>query len=133
VFDHINHTNRETAAKSESGCFTVDLQAQDHPLHLILDTGLDGIFLFEDRVQAKVPGLKMGNVIERITIGRRIGAKEATIPGMRLGPIKVDGRVLRLKGPSEIKLDGINGFLSVASFRAKRISFNLATKMISWE
>ncbi len=133
VFDHINHTNRGTAARPGNGCLTVDLQLQDHPLHLILDTGLDGIILFEDRVRAKVPGLRMGNVIEGVTIGRRINAKEATVPGMSLGPIKVDGRVLLLKGPSENKLDGIDGFLGVASFRAERISLNFVTKMISWE
>lgn len=134
VFDHINHTNRGTAARLENGWYlTVDLLVQDHPLHLILDTGVEGIILFEDRVRAKVPGLRMGNVIEGVTIGRRINAKEATVPGMSLGPVKVDGRVLLLKGRSENKLDGIDGFLGVASFRAERISLNFATKMISWE
>lgn len=132
VFELINHTNRGTAARSETGCITVDLRVQDHPLHLILDTGLDGIFLFEGRVQAKVPGLRMANVIERVTIGRRISAKEATLPEMRLGPINVNGHVLLLKDPAENKLDGIDGFLGVTSFRAERISLNFVTKRISW-
>jgi hypothetical protein len=37
-------------------CLIVELQVQGRPVHLIVDTGLQGILLYEERLRKSVPG-----------------------------------------------------------------------------
>jgi predicted aspartyl protease len=123
----------ENKNRPETQCFTVDLQVQDSLLRVAIDTGLDGILLYEDRLRSKVPRLKMEARVKEVSIGRRKNAKLATLREMRLGPNVVDGPVLLMKGPPGNLLDGIDGYIGIAPFNARRITLNFASNTVHWE
>jgi predicted aspartyl protease len=133
LFSPIDHNIQGTQMRPEPTCFTVRVQVQGHPVHLILDSGLEGVLLYEDRIRAHVPGLRMEPGAKKVTIGRRMNAKLVTLPEMRLGPTVMDGRVLLIKGPPGNMLEGIDGYIGIAPFHPARIALNFASKTLRWD
>lgn len=133
LFSLIDRKIQDAIVRSGPICFTVDVQVQGHPVRLILDTGLEGVLLYEDRILARVPELRMEVRIEKVTIGRRMEAKLATLPEMQLGPTRMDGRVLLMKVPPGDKIADIDGYIGIAPFNTTRITFDFVSKMITWE
>jgi predicted aspartyl protease len=133
LFSPIDRKIESAQARSEPLCFTVRAQVQGHPVRLILDTGLEGVLLYEERIRAHVPGLKMKAGDTKVTLGRRMSAKLATLPEIYLGPTAIDGRVLLLKAPPKNMIDSIDGYIGIAPFKTKRITFNFGSKTIRWE
>jgi len=132
LFSPIDHNIQGTQMRPPT-CFTVRVQVQGHPLDLLLDTGLEGVLLYEDRIRAHVPGLRMEPGAKKVTIGRRMNAKLVTLPEMRLGPTVMDGRVLLIKGPPGNMLDGMDGYIGIAPFHPTRIIFDFASQTLRWD
>ena len=132
LFSPIDHNIQGTQIRPEPTCFIVRVQVQGHPIDLLLDTGLEGVLLYEDRIRAHVPGLRMEPGVKKVTIGRRMNAKLVTLPEMRLGPTVMDGRVLLIKGPPGNMLDGLDGAIGIAPFHPTRIAFDFASKTLRW-
>ncbi len=128
-----DHTISSTDVRPKQESFTVDVQLQGHTVCLILDTGLNGVLLYEDRIRAHVPGLRMEPGIQKVTIGRRVSAKLATLPGMRLGSRNMDGRVLLMEGPPGNTLEGIDGFIGISAFHTTRVALDFASRTIRWD
>jgi predicted aspartyl protease len=133
LFSPIDHNIQGTQMRPEPRCFTVRVQVQGHPINLLLDTGFEGVLLYEDRIRAHIPGLRMEPGAKKVTIGRRINAKLVTLPEMRLGPTVMDGRVLLMEGPPGKTLEGIDGFIGIAPFHPARIAFDFASKTLRWD
>jgi predicted aspartyl protease len=133
LFSPIDHNIQGTQMRPEPTCFTVRVQVQGHPIHLLLDTGLEGVLLYEDRIRAHIPGLRMEPGAKKVTIGRRMNAKLVTLPEMRLGPTVMDGRVLLMEGPPGKTLEGIDGYIGIAPFHPARIAFDFASKTLRWD
>ena len=133
LFEPIDSNIRGTQKGSKPMCFTVKINVQGHLIRLILDTGVEGVLLYEDRVRAQVPRLRVDAGIRKVTIGGRMSATLATLPEMHLGETLMDGRVLLIESPPVDKLDGIDGCIGIAPFHATRITFNSALKTIRWE
>jgi predicted aspartyl protease len=113
--------------------FTVNVQVQGHRVCLILDTGLNGVLLYEEKIRAHVPELRVEAGVKNVTFGGRMNAELVTLPDMQLGQKTMDGRVLLMKVPPGAKIDDIDGYIGISAFNATRITLNFATKMISWE
>jgi predicted aspartyl protease len=128
LFSPIDRNIQGTQMRPEPTCFTVRVQVQGHPIDLLLDTGLEGVLLYEDRIRAHIPGLRMERGAKKVTIGRRMNAKLVTLPEMRLGPTVMDGRVLLIKGPPGNMLDGMDGYIGIAPFHPTQIVFALRPK-----
>ena len=110
----------------------LELRVQDCPVNLLVDTGIEGIVLFEDRLRSRIPQLHTEGNMDSILIGQS-HAKQAILPSVRLGTRTVDLRVLLLKGPHGDALPGLDGYWGTTSFRAHRIDFNFATNKLSWQ
>ena len=54
--------------------FTVNVQVQGNRVCLILDTGLNGVLLYEDRTRARVPGLRVEAGVKNVIFGGRMNA-----------------------------------------------------------
>jgi predicted aspartyl protease len=133
LFEPIDSNIQGAQKGLEPMCFTVKINVQGHLIRLILDTGVEGVLLYEDRVRAQVPRLRVDAGIKNVTIGGRMSGKLATLPEMHLGETLMDGRVLLIKSPPVDKIDGIDGCIGIALFHATRITFNSALKTIRWE
>ena len=114
-------------------CLMVELQVQDRPVHLIVDTGLQGIVLYEERLHKGVPGLRMVGSIKIATLSRSIPAKQATLPDVVFGNKNREVPVLFLPSPAADILPGIDGIVGVAALQARRVHFDFSRKTLSWE
>ncbi len=114
-------------------CLIVELQVQDRPVHLIVDTDLQGIVLYEERLHRTVPGLRTSGSIKNATMGGRVPAKQATLPDVVLGKRNRELPVVFLPAPAEDMLPGIDGIVGVAALQARRVHFDFSGKTLSWE
>jgi hypothetical protein len=111
----------------------LELRVQDCPVDLVVDTGIEGIVLFEDRLRRRIPNLRTEDNVEGLTIGRQSRAKQATLPQVQSGARTTNLKVLLPQGPHGNILPGIDGYWGTASIKARRIDFNFATKRLSWQ
>jgi hypothetical protein len=74
----------------------------------------------------------IGNV-SNVTMGGRLHAKKATLPGVVIGPSHMDVSVFLTKGPAPEVLPEVAGVLGIAALNAHRVNFDFNTGTLSWE
>ena len=114
-------------------CLIVELQVQDRPVHLIVDTGFKAILLYEERLRQSVPGLRTAGSIKNATMGGRAPVKQATLPDVVFGNRNRAVPVVLMPSPGADMLPGIDGIVGVAALQARRVHFNFSGKTLSWE
>jgi predicted aspartyl protease len=114
-------------------CLIVELQVQDWPVHLIVDTGLQGILLYEERLRRSVPGLRTSGSIKNATMGGRVPVKQTTLPDVVFGGGNREVPVVFLPSPAPDMLAGIDGIVGIAALHARRVHFDFSGKTLSWE
>jgi len=111
--------------------FTLRILIQEHPVHLVVDTGVDGVLLFEHTLLESVPNLRIEGRTKATSLGRRLRAKWATLPNVSIGAMNGDIRVLLMKAyPGQI-LRGVDGYIGPASLKARRIEFNFTDRTLT--
>jgi predicted aspartyl protease len=116
-----------------ANCLIVELQVQGRPVRLIVDTGLPGLVLYEERLRKHVPGLRTAGQVTDVTMGGRVQAKQATIPDILFGGTNRDFSVLLVPSPTPEMLPGIDGIVGIAALHARRVHFDFEGKALSWE
>jgi predicted aspartyl protease len=114
-------------------CLVVALQVQDRPVRLIVDTGLQGILLYEERVRKSVPRLRTTGSIKNAIMGGHMQVKQATLPDVFFGTRNREVRVLFLPSPAADTLPGIDGIMGISALQARRVHFDFSKKTLSWE
>jgi hypothetical protein len=114
-------------------CLIVELQVQDRPVRLIVDSGLQGILFYEERLRQSVPGLRTAGSIKNATMGRRTQVKQAVLPAVVIGKRNREVSVLFLPSPARDMLPGIDGMVGIAALQARRIHIDFSRKTLSWE
>jgi predicted aspartyl protease len=114
-------------------CLIVELRVQGRPVHLIVDTGLRGILLYEERLRKSVPRLRTAGSIKNATMGGRMQVKQATLPDVVFGTRNREVRVLFLPSPAADTLSGIDGIVGISALQARRVHFDFSRKTLSWE
>jgi predicted aspartyl protease len=114
-------------------CLIAELQVQHRPVHLIVDTGLQGILLYEERLRRSVPGLRTSGSIRNATMGGRVPVKQATLPDVVFGGGNREVPVVFLPSPAPDMLAGIDGIVGIAALQARRVHFDFSGKTVSWE
>jgi predicted aspartyl protease len=133
IFDPAAPTAYAAGGDPMTKCLVVALQVQDRPVHLIVDTGFDGILLYEDRLRQSVPGLRTAGRIKNATMGGRVPVKQAILPGVVFGNRNREVPVLFLPSPGADMLPGIDGIVGIAALQARRVHFDFSRKTLSWE
>lgn len=114
-------------------CPILEVQVQGHPIRLIVDTGLAGIVLYEERLRNHVPGLRTTGQLGDAAMGGRVRAKQATIPDVLLGKTNRDITALLVASPVPEMLPGIDGIIGIATLKAHHIDFDFAGRTLRWE
>lgn len=125
-------TEDGTANHSLSGCLVVPLVVQGFPMYLAVDTGLQGILLYENRLRKRLPKLRIEGVSTKVAMGR-IRATQVRLPGVRIVGAETVTTVLLIDGPNEEALPGVDGYLGPASLHAKRIEFDFDAGILRWQ
>ena len=112
--------------------FAIPFVVQGFPMHLILDTGFQGILLYKDRLRKALPDLRtQGKPIE-VDFGR-LQTTQVKLPGVRLVGQETVATVFLTDGPEPGGLPGVDGYLGIASLKAKRVEFDFAARLLRWE
>ena len=114
-------------------CLTTQLIVQGQPVNLLIDTGMEGILLYENRLRRRIPDLRLEGKTRNAQMGW-VQGKATTLPGIRWKDSETAMSVLLTGGPSEDVMPGIDGFLGTASLKARQIEFNFErnTVMLRW-
>jgi len=131
LFSPPDHIGFRPVPESSPLFFTVKILIQDHPVSLIVDSGIEGVLLYESRLLENVPNLKIEGRTKSTRLGSRLRAKWATLPNLRIGTTTGETRVLLMNSPPGQILQGIDGYIGTASLRARRIEFNFTTKTLT--
>ena len=106
--------------------FTVKLPVQGQTMVLVLDTGLQGILLYSDRLSKHIPELRLTDKIAPVHQGRLTG-ESANLHGVQLGTVELQAPVFLIpSAPTSFPSD-IDGYLGTAALNAKRVELNFAT------
>jgi predicted aspartyl protease len=114
-------------------CPILKVEVQGHLLHLIVDTGLTGIVIYEERLRKKVPGLRTTGHPAELTMGGRVKAKQTTIPDVLLGKMNRDIPVLLVASPVPQILPGVEGIIGIDALKAHHIDFDFEARTLRWD
>jgi predicted aspartyl protease len=112
--------------------FSIPFVVQGFPMHLILDTGFQGILLYKDRLRKGLPDLQTRGKPSEVDFGR-LQTTQVKLPGVRLGGQETIATVFLTAGPGPDGLPGVDGYLGISTLKAKRVEFDFAARVLRWE
>lgn len=108
--------------------FTVALPVQNHVVYLVVDTALQGILLYQNRVWQ----LKFTDRVSQVHIGRLLG-EQAKLSGVRIGPKELQTSVLILpEAPRALPTD-IDGYMGIDALNARLVELDFAANTLRWQ
>jgi hypothetical protein len=129
-FDPVR-TTAGVPMSSDPVCLTVQIKVGDELLRLIVDSGAQAIVLYEDRIQNRIPMLKIRSELEGSSLGGFVHSKRAILPSARLGTTDLETTVFLVKAPPGNVLVGIDGYLGTAVLKAHRVDFDFETNTLA--
>ncbi|HET7105214.1 MAG TPA: retropepsin-like aspartic protease [Candidatus Acidoferrum sp.] len=111
--------------------FAIPFSVQGSQMHLIIDTGFQGILLYKDRLHKSVPELRTEGEATEVEFGR-LQTTQVKLPGVRMFGVEKVATVFLADGPNAGDLPGVDGYLGVASLNAKRVEFDFADRILRW-
>jgi predicted aspartyl protease len=121
-----------TPARSTFGLFVVPLVVQGLRMDLIVDTGLQEIVLYKNRLRKRLPNVRTEGKSTNITMGR-LRCTRAKLPGVRIVGGEVVINVILIDGPDDDVLPGVDGVLGTAFLSAKQIEFDFDARILRWQ
>jgi predicted aspartyl protease len=121
-----------TSAQEQPAYFTVQVLVQGHAVRLIVDTGMNGILIYEDRIRKQIPNLRLTDERTDAHLGQLRG-KRTQLSGFRLGERESKVEVFLMNGPREDLLPGIIGYLGTDALKARRIELDFEGEKLRWQ
>jgi predicted aspartyl protease len=105
---------------------------QGRPARLIVDTGLQSLLLYKDRLRRHLPELELSGPISQAYAGR-LKCESAVLTGIRLGADELQSSVLLLpRAPASLPGE-IDGYIGTNLLHAQMIELNFASKTLRWQ
>jgi predicted aspartyl protease len=126
----------ENPAEPIAHCVAFELLVQSHPVLLVLDTGAQGIILYENRILKHIPDLKTTGKVQFGVMPGRGPVRQVTLPGIRLGTRDVSSKVILVRNSLDNPLpEKFDGFLGISDLKVQRMDFNFSTNTftLSWK
>ena len=120
--------NRPSAVKA----FLVTVAIQGVPMRLMIDTGLQYILLYRDRLSSAIPRLRTEGEPRNAVFGR-LQATRVNLPGVQVFRKEAVTPVFLIESPKKTELGGIDGYLGPASLHAKRVELDFAAMTLRWQ
>jgi predicted aspartyl protease len=122
----------ETVNSSGPRALVAVIQVQDQAIHLIIDTGLQGIFLYADRLRKRLPQITVSEKPVPASSGRLSG-QQVTIAGIRLGSEELQSPILLFRGVPDGLPPIIDGYLGTNTLHAKVIELDFVSSKMRWQ
>jgi predicted aspartyl protease len=120
---------------SERPTFTylaVPITIQGSRFHLVLDTGLQGLILYKDRLQKSLPNIR----IQGPPIEMHLGHTQATqiqLPNTEIAGPESTATALLINSPTSTPPPNIDGYLGVTTLHPKLLELNFTSHTLLWQ
>ena len=112
---------------------SVELQVRDRPIRVLIDTGMRGMLLYQDRVGAEIREAKSTAALDAFSVGGAMRVREAIAPRIKLGGTDLERTVFLMNGPAPTTLPQIDGYLGTSKLNARRIDFDFRNNTLGWD
>ena len=124
---------RSSVAMEDQSYLAVDIQMLKRPVRLVLDTGVRCILLYRDRMGDRLPDLRIEQRIRGTSFSGSASLDVVTLPPLELNGTALQRKAVLLRNSPQGFLPELDGYFSVVSLGARRLSFDFEKKMFSWE
>ena len=132
VFGAISATEGYSVPSRETPlCLAVPIDLDGRELWMIADTGMRGAMFYKPELEAT--SYQWQASISGRGVGGSVESQLALVPRLRIGTRDLDRQVYVVRPPDSALLDGIAGYLSIASLKAKQVTFDLDRGVLSWQ
>jgi predicted aspartyl protease len=121
-----------TGGRPSPKYLSIPFVVQGFPMHLIIDTGFQGILLYKDRLHQGLPNLRTEGEAIKVGLGR-LQTTQVKLPGVRLFGPETVATVFLTDGPNNGDPPGVDGYLGIASLNAKRVEFDFVGRVLRWQ
>jgi hypothetical protein len=132
IFGESDIGPNQVIMNSDPLCLSVEMTVADRPVRVIVDTGVQSVVLYKDRLLRHGISYKAGIETMGVSLGGHVRSKQATMPRLRVGTFDIDRKVFLTESPGEKFLPGIEGFLGPTVLKARRVHFNFEKNTLSW-
>jgi len=133
VFTPLAFSERQTLPTADPACLTVQVMVQGYPLQLIVDTGIEGILLYRDRVFKRNPKLRLENETQQTRTGGRLLPGRATLRNIHLPNGDSSARIFLIAELPENVLPNIDGYLATGALQARELDFDFSAHKFRWK
>jgi predicted aspartyl protease len=120
-----------TTGRSSASCFVTPLVVQGLQVNLAVDTGLQGIVLYKNRLRKGLPKMRIEGESINVAMGRLRGT-QIRLAGVRIADAEVASTAILIDGPNDKTLPDVDGYLGPSTLQAKRIEFDFDAKVLRW-
>jgi hypothetical protein len=132
VFGAVANTKGHSVPFRESSLFlTVPIDLDGRELWMIADTGMLGAMFYEPQLEA-TPYQRQA-FVSGGSVGGTVESQIILLPQLRIASQDLDRQVYVVRAPNSALLNGIAGYLGIASLKAKRVAFDLDRGLLSWQ
>ena len=117
--------------RESSLCLTVPVDLDGRELWMIADTGMSGAMFYESQFET-TPYRRQTSISGR-SVGGPVESRIAIVPRLRLGSQDLDRQVYVVRAPNSTLLNGVAGYLGIATLNARQVSFDLDRGILSWQ
>jgi predicted aspartyl protease len=111
------------------GAIAIQVLVQGQPAHLLVDTGLHGIVLYERLLRER--HIKMSEGVPA-SIGH-LNGQRIVLSGVRIGAAESNAPVFLINSQSDVVLAGVDGYLGPTALNAKWIELNFESMTMRWQ
>jgi predicted aspartyl protease len=111
--------------------FLVSVQVQNRWVRLLLDTGLQGVLLYEERLRNRLPDLEQTNRTQ-VRIGPLSGHR-VFLPGLRIGSEESKIPVYLIAGRTDAVPADIDGYLGPRALNTQWVELDFDHMVMRWQ
>jgi hypothetical protein len=111
----------------------VEVRMMNRPVRLVVDSGVRTILLYRDRMGERLPNVNIEQQVRGASLGGSTSLDVVTLPSVLLNKTELEPRAVLLRNSPVGFLPRVDGYLSLSSLRARRISFDFEKNLLSWE
>jgi hypothetical protein len=100
-------------------------------MHVVLDTGVQGILLYKARLLERVPRMRMEGEVNDVQMGCLRAMRVKLSDVQTVGPAGVS-TVFLIKGPPVGPPDIIDGYLGPTALKARQVEFDFGNGVFRW-
>jgi predicted aspartyl protease len=111
------------------GCLVMQLDIQGLPVDLVVDTGLPGIVLYQKKLHARFPGLRISKDVEPVMMGS-LHLASARLPEVSLNGAAADRNVYFIDEDPKGAVPGIDGGIGPIALNARELRFDFVGRQL---